>query len=102
MTTPTSVILLDTQTLQTLIKQNEELLKEVKELRAEVRNQKLDGFMTKREAMEFLKVSKTTFEKYLYLDKVKLPHRKLGGSLLFKREELEKYADSYTALSELT
>lgn len=46
-------------------------------------------------ARKYLSMSKNTFEKYVYAEKVKIPRYLVGGKNLFKKEDLDRFVQTW-------
>ena len=49
------------------------------------------GYLDAEGARKYLSMSKNTFEKYVYLEKVKIPRHLVGGKNYFKKEDLDLF-----------
>ena len=49
------------------------------------------GYLGAERARKYLSMSKNTFEKYVYLEKVKIPRYPVGGKNYFKKEDLDLF-----------
>jgi len=49
------------------------------------------GYLDAESARKYLSMSKNTFEKYVYSEKVKIPRYRVGGKNFFKKKDLDLF-----------
>jgi hypothetical protein len=54
-----------------------------------------DGYMTPERAMQYLDMTKNTFDKYRYKSKIPIPSFRLDGSNRYKKSDLDRFMLTY-------
>lgn len=54
-----------------------------------------DGYMSPEEAREYLGMSQSTFDKYRYKTKIRIPSYQLDGKCWFKKSDLDRFMLTY-------